>query len=336
MSVVHTTESPAASHDAWAEWVAHNLALDVPEDAVRAELVKNGYEPGAAEALVAETRRHPAFRAATRIAQDLSKWTTLSEVLLDLEAEVYDFTRIPRVSDLSEREFLERYYAANRPVIVEDVVREWPACSKWTLHYLKERFGTETVRFQTGRGADFRDSFVDHTRSAPLAEYIELLESDDETNDYYLIAHDRLLDRPAFRPLFDDIHFDPRYFDGERALGRAFFWLGPRGSMTPLHRDLGNVYFAQIMGEKLVRMFPSKQMHLVYNEIGYHSEVDLDDYSPEDFPLLAKATMVEEVIKPGELLFIPVGWWHSVKSLDTTITVTGNNFKFRNSFTEIF
>lgn len=327
----------ATSDDAtWAEWVAHNLALGVSEGALQAELVKNGYDADSATALLAETSRHPAFRAATRIGRDLKKWTSLGEALLELESEVYDFTRIPRVSHLSEREFLEKYYAANRPVIVEDVVREWPACSKWTLGFLKERFGTEVVSFQRGRGADHRDAFVDHTRSAPLAEYIRLIESGGDTNAHYLIAHDRILDKPAFRPLLKDIHFDPRYFDGNRALGRVFFWLGPKGAITPLHRDLGNVFFAQILGEKRVKMFPSKQMHLVYNEVGYHSEVDLEDFSPEKFPLLGKALMLEEVIAPGELLFIPVGWWHWVKSLDITMTVTGNNFRFRNSLTEIF
>jgi hypothetical protein len=325
-----------SEQDAWAEWVAHNLALEVPDAALTAELVKNGYEPDAADALLAETRETPAFRAATRIARDLKKWTSLSEVLLDLESEVYDFTKIPRVSGLSETEFLERYYAANRPVIIEDLARDWPACSKWSLSFLKERFGSEPVRFQRRNGTDHRDAFVDHTRSATLAEYVDLLESEDETNDYYLIAHDRILDKPAFRPLFDDLVFDGRYFDSSSAIGRVFLWLGPPGAVTPLHRDLGNVFFAQIVGEKRVKMFPSKQMHLVYNEVGYHSEVDLEDFLPEEFPLLRRTSMFDEVIAPGELLFIPVGWWHWVKSLDITMTVTGNNFKFRNSFTEIF
>jgi hypothetical protein len=333
--VLSASASDASRDDEWAEWVAHNLALGVSEGALQAELVKNGYGADVAGTLVASTRRNPAFRAAARIAHDLQKWTSLSDVLLDLEREVHDFTRVPRVSGLSEKEFLERYYAANRPVIIEDVVGEWPACSKWTPAFFKERFGGEQVRFQKRKGGDHREAFVDHTHSASLAEYVDLLESDEGRN-CYLIAHDRLLDKPAFRPLFDDLYFDPRYFNGSRARGRVFLWLGPAGATTALHRDLGNVFFAQIAGSKRVRLFPAKQMHLVYNEIGYHSEVDLEDYSIEEFPLLERATMVEEVIAPGELLFIPVGWWHWVKSLDVTITVTGNNFKFRNSFTEIF
>src|SRR4029453_127703 len=100
--------------------------------------------------------------------------------------------------------------------------------------------------------------------------------------------------------------------------------------------DLGNVYLAQIKGSKLIRMVPSKQLHLMYNELGYHSEADFDNLSFDEFPLLRDAYIMEEVVRPGDLLFIPVGWWHFVKSLDTTITITGNNFRFPNKFKPIF
>ncbi|MDO3529879.1 aminotransferase class III-fold pyridoxal phosphate-dependent enzyme [Ralstonia pseudosolanacearum] len=30
-----------------------------------------------------------------------------------------------------------------------------------------------------------------------------------------------------------------------------FFWLGPKGAKTPLHRDLGNVFLVQVWGRKL-------------------------------------------------------------------------------------
>ncbi len=103
-----------------------------------------------------------------------------------------------------------------------------------------------------------------------------------------------------------------------------------------MHRDLGNVYMAQIMGRKLIRMVPSKQLHLMYNEFGYHSEADFNNLSLSNFPLLKHAHVMEFIIEAGDLLFIPVGWWHCVKSLDTTATITGNNFRFPNQLRPIF
>jgi Cupin-like domain len=194
------------------------------------------------------------------------------------------------------------------------------------------------VRYQSGRSpTDHRDSFVDHTVTASFNDFLDAVERSPRTGDRpYLIAHDRLLDKAPFRSLLEDIDFDPRYLDGKDTRGRVFFWLGPPGSMTPMHRDLGNVYLAQIMGRKLIRLVPSKELHLMYNEFGYHSEADFDALSFDDFPLLKGAHIIEEVIRPGDFLFIPVGWWHFVKSLDTTITITGNNFRFPNALRPIF
>lgn len=326
------------SADEWAVWAAYNLACGSPEGDVRDELVKGGMSRDEAGALLASLDGHPAFVAARRLGRKLRLASDLSEALIQLEGQVFDFGAIRRVAGLDAREFHRDHYAANRPVIVTDVVSRWPAMNKWDLAYLRERFGGETVTYQYGRSAeDHRDSFVDHTVQGPLSEFIDLVENAPEgMSPPYLIAHDRILDRPSFKPLLEDVVFDERYFDGADTHGRVFFWLGPEGAATPMHRDLGNVYMAQIMGRKLIRMVPAKEMHLVYNESGYHSEADFDDLALDDFPLLRDAHVMEFVLEPGDLLFIPVGWWHFVKSLDTTITVTGNNFAFPNALRPIF
>lgn len=323
--------------DAWTEWVAHNLAMGVPAAEISGELLSAGMGRAAIDHLIADIENSPVFRAARRLGNDVRKWTVLSDTLLAMEGQTHDYDRIERVSGLSSEAFHRDYYALNRPVIITDVASQWPAVSKWNLDFLSEHFGGAAITYQHGRSrSDHRDSFVDHSTRATLGEYIELIRGGGETNDYYLIAHDKILDRPDFKPLLDDIVFDPRYFDAVNQPGRVFFWLGPKGSTTPMHRDLGNVFFAQIMGRKRLTLIPSKQMHKVYNETGYHSEIDFDREDLSDYPRLEGAHIVDEIIAPGELLFIPLGWWHAVKSLDVSVTVTGNNFRFPNVFTEIF
>ena len=323
--------------DAWVEWAAQNLAAGVAEGQLTEELTRNGIEEGEARALLVSIRQSPVGAAAIRLGAELRKWMSLADALLALESEAHDFSRIPRVRELSGERFLLDYYAANRPVIIEDVASTWPALAKWDLEFLSAGYGMEEVTYQRGRASgDHRDAFVDHSFTSSLGEYIDLIKEGGASNDYYLIAHDRLLDRQAFRPLLEDIVFDPRYLAPADAPGKVFFWLGPAGTITPLHRDLGNVYLAQIRGRKAVKLVPSMQMHKVYNEAGYHSEVDLEDYSAEEYPLLSEAHVMEDVIHPGELLFIPLGWWHQVKALDLSVTITGNNFRFNNAFAAIF
>lgn len=40
------------------------------------------------------------------------------------------------------------------------------------------------------------------------------------------------------------------------------------------------------------------------------------------FPDHAHPRVMDCMIGPGDLLFLPVGWWHDVKGLDLSITVT--------------
>lgn len=327
-----------AEREEWTLWATYNLALGLPEEEVKSEMVKNGFTIDEASEIVQISCTGPGYKAALQMARNYKQTCVLNEALLELESQVNDFSTVKRLSGLSSTDFHESYFCTNRPVIFEDVVPSWPAVSKWSIEFFRQKFGSEQVVYQSGRSIhDHRDAFVDHSIRATFNDFLSVIERPpSNASPAYLIAHDRLLDRPAFKSLLDDITFDPRYFDGKDTHGRVFFWLGSAGSTTPMHRDLGNVYLAQIKGRKLIRMVPSKQLHLMYNEVGYHSDADFDNLSFDDFPLLKDAFIADIIVKPGDLLFIPVGWWHFVKCLDTSITITGNNFCFPNRLRPIF
>lgn len=323
--------------DEWFEWAAYNLAADVGQEKVRATMIESGLPAASVDRFLQTIDNDPSFRAARRHAGEVRKWTSLMDALMSLEKMDGSLERIPRRSNLSCEEFLSGFYCRNRPVILTDVVTHWPAFHKWDLDYLSQHYGRYEIRYQSGRsGPDFYRTFSDNRITAPFADYIDLIRKDDRTNDYYLIAHDRALERPGMSGLIRDMEFDPRYFDGNDLAGRLFFWLGPKGSMTHMHRDLGNVFLAQIMGRKQVKFVPAKQLHLIYNEFEYYSEANFDTEDFSDFPKVDEACVMREVIEPGELLFIPVGWWHFVKSLDIAISVTMTNFRHNNDLPRIF
>jgi ribosomal protein L16 Arg81 hydroxylase len=50
-------------------------------------------------------------------------------------------------------------------------------------------------------------------------------------------------------------------------------------------------------------------------------------------PAVAEAVLEAE-IGPGDLLFLPVGWWHFVGSQSASMTFTLNNFLLNNDFLE--
>jgi ribosomal protein L16 Arg81 hydroxylase len=37
-------------------------------------------------------------------------------------------------------------------------------------------------------------------------------------------------------------------------------------------------------------------------------------------------------VRPGDVLFIPVGWWHWVESLSPSVSVSFVNFSYPNTF----
>jgi hypothetical protein len=60
-------------------------------------------------------------------------------------------SKIERRMGLTADEFLERYYAPGRPVILVGEMAEWPALSRWTPAYLRDAIGAKLVEFQGER-----------------------------------------------------------------------------------------------------------------------------------------------------------------------------------------
>ena len=52
--------------------------------------------------------------------------------------------------------------------------------------------------------------------------------------------------------------------------------------------------------------------------------VDLDRY-----PMMWDVPVVEAILHPGDFLLIPAAWWHWVRALDASVSLTFKNFVFR-------
>ena len=163
-------------------------------------------------------------------------------------------------------------------------------------------------------------------------EYIDHITQSDGSNDYYLVANNNFFARPGMKHLFDDIVVFPEYLDANNVDHGVFFWFGPSGTVTPLHHDVLNVLMAQVCGRKRITLIPSDQIGRVYNEIGVYSEVDCEKPDLNEFPDFQDVPIQRFVLRPGEVLFIPVGWWHHVRSLELSVTVSFTNFVFPNCY----
>jgi hypothetical protein len=240
---------------------------------------------------------------------------------------------VARRGGLGAEEFLEKYYAVNRPVILTGEMADWPALTRWTPDYLKSAIGAQPVEFQGGRTVNQRferDKDV-HRRVAPFDVFIDRILQAGAGNDAYLTAYNSERNAEALSVLHADLGFLHKFLDRQVAAPHGMMWIGPAGTLTSLHHDLTNNLIAQIVGRKRVKLAPAAEVGKLYNDQHVFSEIsDLEASDPARHPRLSALRFYDVLLQPGEILFVPLGWWHQVKSLDFSVTITFTNFRWRN------
>jgi Tfp pilus assembly protein PilF len=305
------------------------LAQEAPE-AVAASLLTAGMAPDLVRREIQTALDHPYLQAGQAVAVRLKKrdWILNTYRTLDnlLPATV------ERKHRLSRDDFLRDYYSTNRPVIITGMLDNWPALQKWTPEYLREHYGHLTVEVQAGRNADrnYETNMQKLRRDVLFADYVDMV-SGTSTNDVYMTANNASRNRETLKGLWNDIDMLPEYLD-PNAGDTGFFWFGPAGTITPLHHDLTNNFMAQVRGRKHIKLIPAFNLPYVYNNLHCYSQVDLTNIDYNRFPLLRNARIMDVILEPGELLFLPVGCWHYVKGLEMSITMTFTHFRFNNDF----
>jgi ribosomal protein L16 Arg81 hydroxylase len=234
---------------------------------------------------------------------------------------------IERRQLLSREEFFVCYKAGSRPVIIVDGMKDWPAMTRWTPDYLDQVCGDETVQVMAARDSDANYEIHSdaHRTVMRFGDYVAKIKAAGQTNDFYLVAQNEFMKTAGARRLYDDIVAFPDYLDDRRD-GYVFLWFGPGGTVTPLHHDTADIILAQVHGRKRVTMIPATQNACVYNNIGVYSEVDCEQPDFIRHPFYRYADKFVFDLNPGEALFIPVGWWHHVRALDVSISVSFTNF----------
>lgn len=320
---------------AWQQWIAQQKSSKTADDAIVDVLVRNGYDRALAVAEVEKASTDPYLRSAIAYQRQNGKAVSLLNALGQLRKLDSRAQTIDRRANLSSADFRDQYYAANRPVILQGLMSDWRAPTAWTPEYLKRTVGGETVEIMADRNADPRYELnaARHRKPITFAEYVDRVHSGAITNDYNLVANNGFFQRPATQVLLEDIVPLPPYLKPVPAGQQCFLWFGPAGTVTPLHHDTSNILVAQVVGRKRFRMIPAAQWQYVYNHVGVFSEVDLDSPDLERYPLFRNATILDVVLLPGEMLFVPVGWWHHVVALDVSMTVSFTHFAYPNHFT---
>ena len=311
-------------------WIAENILLGCDTNDLIPALISTGLSPEDARKAIDYSISHPFMHAAQRVQTTLKKREALLKTLDYYQRLDPSYTVLERQPLPPFRDFIRDYYARSRPGLFTGAFDHWKA-REWTPRNLAERIGEDTiVELQVGRDTDtqYEVNSVKLRKEMRFGAFIDLVETT-RTNDVYLTANNMALDKnSAFASLAGDVGDlgeHGGYLNQDVMSQRMFLWIGPAGTVTPLHHDNTHNMFIQIHGRKRFRLIPTMQAPYVYNHVGVFCAVDVLDPKPEQFPLYAKTTPIEIVVEPGDFLYIPMTWWHHVVAETPSISLSFTN-----------
>ncbi|KAL1832069.1 hypothetical protein ACET3Z_001720 [Daucus carota] len=247
----------------------------------------------------------------------------LKEMLQLLPKQSLSCKLVGKRPALSLEAFLRDYFLSASPVILSDCMVHWPARVKWNdINYLKKVAGSRTVPVEVGKNylsTEWKQELI------TFSEFLERIQTNDSTSSVptYLAQHPLFDQIPELRK---DIVVPDYCYTGGGELRPINAWFGPAGTVTPLHHDPHHNILAQIVGKKYVRLYPAS----LSEELCPHSEsmlcnssqVDLDNIDEKQFPNIQNLEFMDCILEEGEMLYIPPKWWHYVRSLTTSFSVS--------------
>jgi hypothetical protein len=222
---------------------------------------------------------------------------------------------VPRLRTLDAAAF-KQHAAKGLPFLIPGLANRWPL-SALTPQTLRERFSNLPVRARVGDYVNTAFAPDRAMRDMSMLGYLELVAAGTEGLPPYLGNLElRELNRFCYWPAYFTKPGPPR------------FWLGPAGTVTPLHADYDDNLFVQIWGSKRIFLAPPHHDEFLYtreaNALLFGSPFDPERPDFEKFPLARQVAMTECIVHPGDMLYVPAGWYHQVRSL--TFSLSANRW----------
>jgi hypothetical protein len=320
--------------DDWWQWIAENRLRDCTPQSMLGTMVGAGIDAELARQAIEQIETQPIFKAARLHQQLLRKLESVVHNQQRIKELNPGYVQVEKIPMPSAADFFEHYVAGCRPVVLTDISQDWPARGKWSAQHLRDVYGEHTVEVQTERSKDpkYEQNKLSHRQTTKLADFVDKVLAGGNTNDYYLTANNEVLRRPEFAPLLADIGSLPPICDRKALARSCSIWFGPGGTITPLHHDTLMLFHTQIVGRKRWRFISPLDTPKLYNFDGVFSSIDLEAPDYGKFPLLRDVRILEVVAEPGETVFLPLGWWHQVTSLDTSLSFSFSNLSVPNEY----
>ena len=218
---------------------------------------------------------------------------------------------IQRVESITKEDFIKNYVKPQIPLVMERATEDWPAITKWNLDYIKKVAGDKVVPLYDDRPVHHKDGFNEPHAQMKMSDYIDILKKGPTKLRIFL--WNLLKEVPELQQDFSFPNFGIRLLKGVPML---FF--GGKDSHTFMHYDidLANIFHFHFEGEKECILFPqsqTKHLYKVPHSLITHESIDFSNPDFEKWPALRRAKGFKTMLKHGEVLYMPEGFWHHMK-----------------------
>jgi hypothetical protein len=233
----------------------------------------------------------------------------------------FDLSQIDCVDDISKEDFENKYLKARRPLVIKNMAKNWPAYKKWSMDYMKTVVGDKLVPLYDSSKADPSKPINAAATEMKFSDYIELIKT--KPTDLRIFLFDPIKQAPD---LLKD-YIAPKNLMGGFLDSYPNMFFGGKGSVTFLHYDIdmAHIFHTHFNGKKHVILFENKWKERLY-QIPYATyaleDYDIENPDFEKFPALKGVKGVEAYLEHGDTLFMPTGYWHWMKYLDGSFSIS--------------
>lgn len=277
----------------------------------------------------------------------LNKYLTELRQFISVETTVYPGNRLQSFENTAVRSDVEyktstisilncpsievfrtKHFSKRKPAILCKCMAQWSALTKWSQPtYIIGVAGERTVPIEIGSHYTNDDWAQDLVK---LKDFIRRQFVDGPSSNQrieYLAQHNLFDQIPQLR---QDI-IVPEYCCVSDAADVDVqpdikAWFGPKGTVSPMHHDPKHNLLCQVFGHKrIILAAPDDTPNLYAHEnemLANTSLIDAENIDFDKFPLAANAKFYSLTLYKGEMLYIPPKWWHFVRSLDKSFSVS--------------
>jgi len=225
------------------------------------------------------------------------------------------------VDKISPADFKKYYYLPKKPLVIRDMVKNWPAYEKWNWDYFKTLVGDKKVGLYNNIKSDAYTPINTADDYKTFGEYIDMIRTGPAAWRIFLF---NIFEHAP--QLTKDFTW-PDEFMGGFVKRYPMLFVGGATSITHMHFDIdmSHILHTQFAGRKKVLLFPFEEQHKLYRKpfevlsladfSNYHHLNGSPDYT--QFPALKLANGYDITLEHGDTLYMPAGYWHHMEYLDS-------------------